>query len=73
MADGTTIIDDWIAEGEARGRYEQARRIAMSVFWKRFGELPSALVERIEQASAEECERLVERALEIESLEELDA
>jgi predicted transposase YdaD len=72
---GASIIDDWITEGEARGeargRTEEARRLTLRLLRKRFGELPSALAARIKGADAAWCEALLERALEVESLEEL--
>jgi predicted transposase YdaD len=79
MVRGASIIDDWIAEGEARGRAdgelhgraEEARRFTLRLLRKRFGELPPALVARIEAADAEACEALAEAALEAESVAEL--
>jgi len=65
------IIGDWIEEGEARGRAEATRRLTLRLLRSRFGDLPSALVERIAQAEPEWCEELVERAMQSESLDEL--
>jgi len=63
---GSSLIDDWIVEA----REEEARRMALRVLGKRFGELPGALVERIQSAEAEWRERLLDRAMEVESIEQ---
>ena len=65
------IIEDWIAEGEARGTVEEARKFALLVLSKRFGELPTTLAARIQKAEATWCELLVSHALEVESWTEL--
>jgi len=75
MVQGATIIDDWIAEGEARGeargRAEEARRSVLGVLCSRFGDPSPSLVSRIKQADAEWCRTLFDRALEVESLDDL--
>ena len=75
MVQGTTIIDDWIAEGEARGRVEgrveEARRLTAELMRGRFGALPAELEARIAAADAETCEALFRSALRAESLNEL--
>ncbi|MCC2669659.1 MAG: hypothetical protein K0Q72_2130, partial [Armatimonadetes bacterium] len=81
MVRGASIIDDWIAEGEARGqalgetrgRVAEARRLTRQALTIRFGELPEALAARIEQADADACEALFLRAVVAKSLEELEA
>ena len=81
------LIGDWIregeargeargkaegqAEGEARGRAETARRMTQRFLVKRFGTLPNALIERIEQADADWCDHLLDRAEDAASLAEL--
>ena len=69
------LIGDWIQEGEARGRAEgraeTARRMTQRFLVKRFGTLSTALLERIEQADADWCENLLDRAEEAASLAEL--
>ena len=77
------LISDWIregeargeargkAEGEARGKAETARRMTQRFLVKRFGTLPTALLERIEQADADWCDALLDRAEDAESLTEL--
>jgi predicted transposase YdaD len=80
MVQGASSIDDWIEEGRMEGRMEgreqgrteAARTIALRILRTRFGELPPALVERVEGADAAWCEALVERAVEVESLDDLD-
>ena len=68
------LIGDWIREGEARGEAlgkaegkaegeaETARRMTQRFLVKRFGTLPTALLERIEQADADWCDNLLDRA-----------
>jgi hypothetical protein len=60
------------AEGEAQGRTEEARRLTLRLLRARFGDLPAALVARIEQADPEWCEDLAERAQRVETVAELD-
>jgi predicted transposase YdaD len=72
----TGIIEDWIAEGEARGeargREDEARRFAANVLTNRFRTLPAAIAARIEAEDAAWCEQIVDCALEAESLSELN-
>ena len=81
------LIGDWIregeargkaegeargkAEGEARGKAETARRMTQRFLVKRFGTLPTALLERIEQADADWCDNLLDRAEAASNLSEL--
>ena len=58
------------AEGEARGRTETARRMTLRFLVKRFGTLPPALLERIEQADADWCDNLLDRAADAAGLSE---
>src|SRR5262249_11843859 len=76
MVKGSGFMGDWIevgvARGEARGRTEEARSLAVNLLSKRFGALPEALVKHIQAAEKEWCERLLERAMEVETLAELE-
>lgn len=72
MAKGSSFIDDWIEEGEARGEANEARRLAERILTRRFGPLPESLTHRIQAGEREWCEDLAIRASEVESLEELD-
>ena len=56
-------VAEGMAQGMAQGEAIGARRTALFVMKKRFGSLPPALVERVEQADAEWCNTLLERAL----------
>jgi hypothetical protein len=75
MVQGATIIDDWIAEGEARGeargREAEARRILRLVMESRFGAIPASLETQIASASADWCERLLSSALKAAPIDEL--
>lgn len=69
------LVGDWIMEGEARGRVEGetegTRKTTLRFLVKRFGTLPPSLLERIEQADADWCDLLLERASAAQSLTEL--
>ena len=73
------LIGDWIregraegkAEGRAEGGAETARRMTQRFLVKRFGTLPTTLLERIEQADADWCDNLLDRAIEAANLSEL--
>ena len=65
------ILKFLFGEGEARGRMEMARRMTQRFLVKRFGTLPTTLLERIEQADADWCENLLDRAENAESLAEI--
>ena len=69
------LIGDWMEErearGVARGRVAEARRMALRLLVKRFGTLPPALLERIEQADADWCDDLHERAIDAANLSDL--
>ena len=64
-------IAQGIAQGEARGKAEEARRIVLRFLVKRFGTLPPALLERVEQADADWCNMLLDRAMDAGILAEL--
>ncbi len=59
------------AEGEARGRAEEAKRILMIQGQKRFGLPPEPITTAIEALDLEQFERLVERLDEVSTWEEL--
>lgn len=61
------IIEEWITEAEARGVQESTIR----VLTLRLGELPDALIERINKSDKDWCYRLMERTFSVESLDEL--
>ncbi len=79
MAQGATIIDDWIAEGEARGeargrmvgREEEARRLLREALRLRFGAVPETLDARIEAADVDACEALFRKAVLATTLDEV--
>lgn len=58
--------------GHAQGRTEEAREMAKRVLARRFGALPAVWAALIDRSDAEWCAALVERALEVESLAELE-
>ena len=60
-----------IAQGEARGKTEEARKIVLRFLVKRFGTLPPALLKRVEQADADWCHTLLDKAMDAEALTEL--
>lgn len=69
------LIGDWLedreARGKARGETEGTRKTVLRFLVNRFGTLPEALLERIEQANADWCNNLLDRAITAESLSEL--
>ncbi len=75
-----TVYDDWIREaekraedrGEARGEENAARRYCLQVLNRRLGVLPDELIETVNNSSIKRCEFLLDEALKIESLSELD-
>lgn len=75
MVQGATIIDDWIAEGEARGetrgRTEEAQRFTREAIKLRFGSLPAALDARILLADATDCEELFRQVMQAATLDDL--
>jgi predicted transposase YdaD len=69
------FIEEWIQEGEARGeargQLREARRFLLQQLEGRFGELPPAVVARVEQAEVAECEAWGLRLLRATTLEEM--
>jgi predicted transposase YdaD len=82
------FVQEWLAEsrregaeeglerglerGREEGRTEMARRLALDLLRERFGDLPAAVVARIQSADAEWCADLARRVARAGSLEELD-
>jgi predicted transposase YdaD len=75
------IISEWMEESEARGeargeaagRVMNAREMLLHVLERRFGTAPEALRAQISEASLEWCLATLDRALSVESYEELYA
>lgn len=69
------IISDWMEEsearGEARGRAEEAQGMLIRVLERRLGPVPSDIVTQVIQSSPEWCRATLDRALSVESFEEL--
>ena len=76
LAKGSSFVDDWIEEGEARGEARgeanEARRLANVLLRRRFKELPEALAAKINSAEKDWCEGLLERAMTVETLTALE-
>ena len=60
-----------VAQGVAQAQGKEARLMTLRVLRKRFGRLPAPIVKRIGATDAATCEALVDRALEVDSLQEL--
>jgi hypothetical protein len=71
MVKGLGIIDDWIAEGEARCKADGARGVLLAVLRERFGQLPCDVVTRVEAADADWCQKLAPRVMSAASLSDL--
>jgi hypothetical protein len=67
------IISEWMEESEARGRATEAREMLLHVLERRFGTAPEALRAQIATATPEWCHATLDRALSVESYEELQA
>ena len=63
----TGVVSAWIAEAEIKSK----RETTLHILTKRLGALPNDLVERIQKADATWCEKVIDRALEVESVTEL--
>lgn len=59
-------------EGREEGVLDTTRRHTISILTKRLGTLPAELIEKINSSEPVWCERMMERALEVESLTELN-
>jgi Domain of unknown function (DUF4351) len=65
------FIEDWLEESEARGEARGIRDMLLRLLRAKFGDLPEAMVERVESADREWCEAIGERLFEVNSLDEL--
>jgi hypothetical protein len=71
MAKAANIIEEWVLEGEARGRANEAREFLLQLLRVRFGELPAAMVERIQSEDPAWCRDVATRAFDAKSLTDL--
>jgi hypothetical protein len=71
MLKETSFIEEWLEERGDQSEAQAARRFLLQLLRERFGELPAAAVERVEQADAAACEEWGLRLLRATSLEEL--
>jgi hypothetical protein len=68
----TGKIDEWLAEGEAKGEMNGSRATLLRLGRKRFGEPTADELETLEGiSSAETLQQLAERLLEVENCKEL--
>jgi hypothetical protein len=68
---GMTTADMLRAEGEARGRVEEAARILMRQLTRRFGPVPDAVRVRIDTASLGQLDIWCERVLDAATLDDV--
>ena len=66
------FIQEWLTESREQGRSEEARKLALTLLTKRFGQLPDELVVRIQNAGGDWCEQVITSALDASRLEDLD-
>ncbi len=66
-----TLAEQWIAEGEAKGRAEGERTLLLKLLQLKFGELPDSVYAQLERATEEQLTVWAERVLIVESLDEL--
>jgi len=57
-----------LVQGRAEGKAEGERDALLRIVAKRFGRIPPAFVERIEQAAAAQTQAWIERALDADNL-----
>jgi len=69
----TRAAQEWLAEGEARGKAEEAARVTLRLLMRRCGVLEPELVARIEALPLEQLEALAEALLDFEGLADLEA
>jgi hypothetical protein len=67
MLKEASVIQEWIEEAEAR----EARRLVLRLLERSFGDLPSAVVARVESEGRDWCEDLAVRVLGARSLQDL--
>lgn len=71
MLQASSMAQAWYAEGFAKGRLEEARKLARMVLEHRFGELGQDLLEALNQVQVDTLEVLVvESALTLEQVRE---
>jgi hypothetical protein len=66
-----TTADMLRAEGEAKGRVEQAARMLVRLLTRRFGAVPEAVHARIDRASLEQLDIWSERVLDAATLDDV--
>jgi hypothetical protein len=66
-------VEDWRAKYRSEGQLNGERQILGRQLRKRFGELPLAVTQRLQQAQTEDLERWAERLLDARDLTELFA
>jgi predicted transposase YdaD len=75
MLKEASVIQEWIEEGEARGRADgearEARRLVLRLLERSFGELPPGVIARVEAEGREWCEDLALRIRDAQSLQDL--
>jgi hypothetical protein len=65
----TTMAEQWIAEGEAKGRVEGIRLTLLRFLTSKFGELPEHVRQRVQTAPEDALSRWTERVFNSDSLE----
>jgi predicted transposase YdaD len=75
MLKEASVIQEWIEEGEARGRAEgearEARRLVLRLLERSFGSLPPEVIARVEAEGRDWCEELALRIRDARSLQDL--
>ena len=66
-----TEVDRGRKDGERKGERNAGRRVLLKLLWQRFGELPAAVVARVEAAEVPELEAWTERILMASRLEDV--
>lgn len=64
-------LSQGLAKGHAQGRAEASREILIEQLGIRFGVLPADVIDRVQQASADDCKEWARRLLTADSLDEL--
>jgi len=71
MLKEASFVDEWVKEGEERGRAAGLRRAVLLLLRLRFGDLSPAVIARVQNADAPWLESLVDRIETARSLQEL--
>jgi hypothetical protein len=71
MLKEASFVEEWIQEAVEEAEARGARAVLLAQLEMKFGELPTSVVERVEQADRAECETLALRMLDAGSLEDL--